>query len=46
MKRAIMAVYAAIVKINHATFPRGIGGVNPTLPHHFLCENGNGGGYE
>lgn len=39
MKRAIMAVYAAIVKTNHATFPRGIGGVNPTLPHHFLCKN-------
>ena len=46
MKRAIMAVYAAIVKINHATFRGGFGGVNPTLPHHFLCENGNGGGYE
>ena len=57
MKRDIMTVYAAIVKKNHATFPRGIGGVNPTLPHHFLCdyiedsgikcwEHTNGGGYE
>lgn len=46
MKRAIMEARATVVKINHATFPRGIGGVNPTLSHHFLCENGNGGGYE
>lgn len=57
MKCAIMAVYAAIVKINHATFPRGIGGANPTLPHHFLCdyiedsgikcwEHTNGGRYD
>ena len=39
MKRAIITIYAAIVKCYHATFPRGIGGSIPTLPHHFLCEN-------
>ena len=51
-----MKTRATVVKINHATFPRGIGGVNPTSSHHFLCdyiensgikcwEHTNGGGY-
>lgn len=35
MKRAIMKTRATVVKINHATLPRGIGGVNPTSSHHF-----------
>lgn len=39
MVYGIMVIYAAIVKSNHATFPRGIGGVIPTLPHHFLWQN-------
>lgn len=39
MKRAkIKEQHATVVKINHATFPRGIGGVNPTSSHHFLCD--------